>query len=132
MQRRTVLTILGGGASASLAGCTAQSQENDRENEIDVTVRNDSRERIAVDVFFTTSDSETAFSAHYTLSPEKADESQSFRGNASRVYVVVNQAEVEVSNFVPQPCSGTNTIPVGISYNEEGAIHIGIPCSGVA
>lgn len=131
MQRRTLLTILGG-TSATLAGCSVQSQENDRENEIDVTVRNDSQERITVDVFFTASDSETAFSSHYTLSPGKADESQSFRGDASRVYVVVNRSDVEVMNFVPQPCSGTNTIPVGISYDEKGEIHIGIPCSEVA
>ncbi|MCU4802721.1 hypothetical protein OB920_20375 [Halobacteria archaeon HArc-gm2] len=126
MRRRTVLSTLGVGGVTFLSGCDSQ----DRENEIDLTVRNDSQPEITLDLFLTTDEFETVFSAQYTLAGEKADESKSFYGTASRVHAIVNESEVAVENFVPQPCSGTNTIPVGVSYSPEGEIHIGAACSG--
>ncbi|SFR91053.1 hypothetical protein SAMN05216559_0872 [Halomicrobium zhouii] len=125
MRRRALLSALGVGGSALLSGCGSR----DRENEVELTVRNDSQQKITLDVFVTTDEYETVFSAHYTLAAEKADESKSFYGTASRVYAIVNESETKVKTFDPQPCSGTNTIPVGVSHSVDGEIHIGVACS---
>jgi hypothetical protein len=126
MRRRTLLSTLGVGGAALLSGCGSQA----RENEIELAIRNDSQQESTVDVFVTTDEYETVFSAHYTLGGEKADESKSVYGTASRVHAIVNESKANVENFVARPCSGTTTIPVRIAYATDGEIHIGAACSG--
>ncbi|WP_434530077.1 hypothetical protein ACODNH_02140 (plasmid) [Haloarcula sp. NS06] len=125
MNRRALLSTIACGTSILLAGCGSQAPEN----EVEITVRNDSQKVISMDIFFTQGDSETVFSAHYSLDAEKANEAKSFTGSADRAYVIVNESQAKVIDFVNKPCSGTNTVPFGVAYSETEGIQVGTACS---
>ena len=125
MRRRALLSTVACGSAALLAGCNFRSPDT----EIDITVRNDSSRAVTLDLFFKRGTDETVFSTQYELAPEKADESTQFTGQPDRLYAILDESEVAVKRFVPTPCSGTNTVPVGVSYGDPDGLHIGTACS---
>ncbi|WP_042662993.1 hypothetical protein [Haloferax sp. ATB1] len=125
MRRRALLSTVACGSTALLTGCNFRSPDT----EIDITARNDSSRAITLDLFFKRGTDETVYSTHYELDSGKADESKQFTGQPDRVYAILDESEVAVKRFVPTPCSGTNTVPVGVSYGEQHGLHIGTACS---